>query len=83
MMDDADTVNQGKWIPERQLKNVRLHHMHIRQVAGVLESGFDGVGKIHADHGPGPEPRGQMNVPALSATGVQNHLVLELFRGER
>jgi hypothetical protein len=77
MVQDAYAIDVLEDTPQRQVINVSLNDVRIRQVTRVDESGVHGVGNVNADYVRGPKSGCQGDVTTLSATAVENHFALK------
>src|SRR2546425_7583542 len=70
-MQHADAVHEVEApLPDRRMKDVALHQMHVRKMLRVLARGFDGLAEIHPDH-LGAILRGVEERPPEAAAAVE------------
>jgi len=59
--------------------------VHVGQCTGICKGGFDGIGQIDANDFARAEFRGEINVSAFAAAGIEDKFALEigwLYRGD-
>src|SRR5258708_1583232 len=68
---------------ERQVVDISLDDMCVRQFAGRGERSLNRVAKIDADDISGAKPRGQLRMSPLPTTAFEHDFVFEEFSGDR
>src|SRR5882724_4870237 len=68
---------------ERQVVDISLDNMRVRQFAGRGKRSLNRVAKIDADDISGAKPRGQLRMSPLPTTAFEHDFVFEEFSGDR
>src|SRR5215203_5078816 len=80
MMQDADRKRVVKLLRERQVKNVSLNDVNIRQRTRGSKRRFHSYAEIDTDNLARTPARGQLRMPPLAATAFEHHFVAKKLR---
>jgi|SRR5579863_930661 len=78
MMDYADAVNQIERLPERQVQDVCLYNVHVRQLPCVSKGHLHRIRQIDTDNSASRELSSQKHVTPFSTPGIQYDSVFEV-----